>query len=62
MEANIACFGSYTLYTSEAGPKKTSSDPLQFQPNSHAQLHNMQTETARCLIHPLNVIETETLH
>ncbi len=44
MEANIACFGSQTECTSESGPKETSSVLLQFQPNSHAQLPNMQTE------------------
>lgn len=32
------------------------------QPSLHAQLRNMQTEKAGCLIHPLNVIETETAH
>lgn len=32
------------------------------QPSSRAQLRNMQTEKAGCLIHPLNVIETETAH
>lgn len=44
MEANVACFGSQAWYTSEAGPKKTNTIPLQFQPNLHAQLHNIQTE------------------
>lgn len=43
-EANTDCFGSQSWNTSVAGPKKTSGVPLHFQPNSHAQLHNMQTE------------------
>lgn len=58
----MACFGSCAVYTSEAGAEKTSSVPLLFQPNSHAQLPNTQSEWAGRLIRPLTVIETETLH